>query len=107
MLFLISLWGARFTHAETNDVYITSFSHTNGSINIVVTAPPNEGLALYWSSDLSEWEPLDIFVDPWTGETGRVIWVVSGEGIVNVTRNISPDTANIFFRTSLVDIPFK
>ena len=106
MLFLLFLGGARFTHAETTDVYIASFSHTNSTIHMVVSAPPNEGIALYWSADFSEWEPLDLFVDPWTGETGRVIWVVSGEGIANVTRSISPDVSNIFFRISLVDIPF-
>ena len=106
MLLLTFLGVARFTLAATNDVNITSFSYTNGTIHMTVSAPPNEGIALYWSADFSEWEPLDIFVDPWTGETGRVIWVVSGEGSVNVTRSISPDTSNIFFRTSLVDIPF-
>lgn len=106
MLLLIFLGDTRFTHAATNDVYISSFSYTNGTINMVVSAPPNEGIALYWSADFSKWEPLDLFVDPWTGETGRVIWVVSGEGSVNVTRSISPETSNIFFRTSLVDIPF-
>jgi hypothetical protein len=89
--------------AETN-VYFTSITRSNSTINMVISAPPSEPIIVDWSADLAEWDPYFYFIDD-NGLTGRVVFVSSSEGFVNISAPTSSTESPCFFRATLMDFP--